>query len=47
MHSNNQLVSMWSTKKSIYNIECKLCLEKLNIESMGFASLKQYSEAEK
>ena len=45
--SNGQLVSMWCTKKSIYDVECKLCLAKLNIESMGFASLKQHSESEK
>ena len=42
--SNNHMVHLWFMKKDQRTATCKICKKDINIESMGFAVLKQHLE---
>ena len=44
MDANNHMVNLWCIKKDERIATYRLCKQDINIESMGFASLKQHLE---
>ena len=44
---NNQLVSLWCSKKNDYTAACSFCKADISVDHMGFGSLKQYANGSK
>ena len=44
---NNQLVSLWCSKKNDYTAACSFCKADISVDHMGFGSLKQHANGSK
>ena len=44
---NNQLVSLWCSKKNDYTAACSFCKADISVDHMGFGSLKQQANGSK
>ena len=44
---NNQLVSLWCSKKNDYTAECSFCKADITVDHMGFGSFKQHANGSK